>query len=266
MTRRQVVGGLTSSATAVLSFSLAPPGLAAEPVLAAEEGGRDAATVTTPERQPAGKCLLLPEAVEGPFYFDPKLERVDIREGKAGLAIELALKVVEGGSCQPINRARVDVWHTDALGVYSGYDGQGDSGNRSARGERYLRGTQFTDEAGKVSFTSIYPGWYPGRTPHIHVKVFLDSKTVLTGQIYFPDDLSRQVYAANAPYDKRPVADTSNKTDWLFKSAQKEGGGIILETKRDDEMLVASLDIAVSRDGRQASGGLKGFWRGLFGE
>lgn len=254
LTRRQVVSGLTGSATAMLGFSLVSPAL----------GAAEAEEDIRPIAQPAGRCKLLPEAVEGPFYFDPKLVRQDIREDQPGMPVALALTVIEGGSCQPIPKARVDVWHSDALGVYSGYERQGDHGS-SERGETHLRGTQFTDDQGKVKFISIYPGWYPGRTPHIHLKVFLDERTVLTGQIYFPDELSQQVYAAHAPYNKRPAADTSNKTDWLFKSASSEGGGIVLGTKRDDEMLVASLDIAVSRDGRQASGGLKGFWRGLFG-
>jgi protocatechuate 3,4-dioxygenase beta subunit len=199
-----------------------------------------------------GSCILLPQAVEGPYYFDPKAVRSDITEGRPGLPLRLALQVIEHGSCQPLAKARVDVWHADARGVYSGYPGQGDDRNISAKGETYLRGTQFTDADGKVLFKSIYPGWYPGRTPHIHVKAFLDEKTLVTAQVYFPDALSARIYRETKPYDNRPRADTDNASDFIFQAGQKDGGGIVLAIEEQPGTLTASLVMAVDRSGPAA--------------
>ena len=99
--------------------------------------------------------------VEGPFYFDPKLVRSDITEGKQGAPLSLTLQILEANDCAPVPDTRVDVWHTDALGLYSGYEQQQTG---SSEGETFLRGTRLTGGDGEVRFTTIYPGWYPGRT------------------------------------------------------------------------------------------------------
>ena len=112
----------------------------------------------------------------------------------------LILQIVEAKDCVPLQDARVDVWHADGLGLYSGYAGQ-DTG--SAKGETFLRGTQFSGADGDVRFNTIYPGWYPGRTPHIHFKAFIDNRNVITGQLYFPDHITEQVYATTPPYRER---------------------------------------------------------------
>jgi len=121
-------------------------------------------------------CVLTPEAGEGPFYLDPKLLRSDIISGQPGAPLQLALQVVRVGDCATLANARVDVWHADALGLYSGYEqqsGVGGVSTKAAAGQQYLRGTQFTDPAGNVQFRTIFPSWYGGRTPHVHFKVFL---------------------------------------------------------------------------------------------
>ena len=127
-------------------------------------------------------CRVQLEASAGPFYVDPGLVRRDIIEGRDGTPMTLRLQVVEA-DCAPIPGARVDVWQCDAAGVYSGVR----SGLADARGQSFLRGTQMTDAEGLAGFDTVFPGWYPGRTPHIHYKVFLSGRTVLTGQLYFPD-------------------------------------------------------------------------------
>jgi protocatechuate 3,4-dioxygenase beta subunit len=215
---------------------------------------------TTPAAQPPGTCTLFPQTTAGPFYFDPKLVRSEIAEGRPGLPLRLVLRVIESGPCTPITEARVDIWHADARGIYSGYAGQGDRRNISARNETYLRGTQMTDADGTAIFRTIYPGWYPGRTPHVHVKVFLDARTAVTGQIYFADALSARVYRERQPYAARPKADTTNASDFIFKSGDREGGGIVFAIKEESDLLVGSLAIAVDRRGaaRRAGGGLLG--------
>lgn len=165
----------------------------------------------------ADVCVITPETTEGPFYFDPALERRDITEGRPGLPTRVRLQIVDE-RCEPLPGARVDIWHCDAAGLYSGYPRQ--LGNVDTRGETFMRGTQFADNDGIVEFDTIYPGWYPGRTPHIHFKVFTDATTLLTGQLFFPDDVSRKVYATVAPYTERGNGpDTTNDRDGIARRA-----------------------------------------------
>ena len=148
-------------------------------------------------------CVLTPDAGEGPFYLDPKLLRSDITSGQPGAPLQLALQVVRSGDCATLANARVDVWHADALGLYSGYEqqsGVGGISTRTAVGQQYLRGTQFTDMAGNVQFRTIFPSWYGGRTPHVHFKVFLGGNEVVASQIFFPDEINKEVFAQWEPY------------------------------------------------------------------
>lgn len=236
LSRRQALRGLVLGAAGAR--------LATPPVSAAAE--------TTPAAQPQGTCTLFPQTTEGPYYFDPKLVRSEIAEGRPGLPLQLALRVIESGPCTPITDARVDIWHADARGVYSGYAGQGDRRTISTKNETYLRGTQMTDVDGTAIFRTIYPGWYPGRTPHIHVKVFLDTRTIVTGQIYFADALSARIYRERQPYAVRPKPDMTNAADFLFKTGEREGGGIIFAVKEEPDLLAGSLTIAVDRRGGAA--------------
>ena len=204
---------------------------------------------------PAGVCVLLPQAVAGPFYFDPKLVRSDISDGAEGVTVKLTLRVIEATACSPLANIRVDVWHADARGIYSGYSGQGDQRNVSAKGETYLRGTQLTDVDGIVTFLTVFPGWYPGRTPHIHVKAYLDGTSLVTGQIYFPDDISAKIYRDRKPYALRPVPDTTNARDAIFQDSQREGGGTVLAVSESGDTLNASLLIGVDKSGAAARKG-----------
>lgn len=154
-------------------------------------------------------CVLSPEMTEGPFFLDLDLLRADITEGRAGSPLALTLRVVDVASCTPIADAFVDVWHSDAAGVYSGF-GPG-------RGNTFLRGQQVTDRSGRVSFRTVYPGWYPGRAVHIHLKVRVGGRDVHTGQLFFDEAFTDQVYAS-APYDQRRSGRTFNSEDNIFAS------------------------------------------------
>ena len=129
-------------------------------------------------------CFLTPQSIEGPFYLDPRLVRAQIAEGRTGVPLRVDLRVIDGATCKPSERARVDIWHADAQGIYSGYQGQGDKQDISTVGQKFLRGTQITNSEGAVRFETIYPGWYTGRATHIHFKVLLDDRNVLTGQMF----------------------------------------------------------------------------------
>jgi len=230
VTRRQVLAGAASAASAVLVLR---PGTAQSgPAGAANPDG----TV----------CILTPEAMEGPFYFDPKLVRAGIAEGKAGAPLALTLTVTDAESCAALEDARVDIWHCDGLGVYSGYARQATG---AAEGETFLRGTQFTAADGRVRFDTIYPGWYPGRTPHIHFKVILDDKDLVTGQLYFPDSVSDHVYATHSPYrERKQERDTMNANDFIF--LEQRGADTLADTEETGGSYRASLVIGINREGR----------------
>jgi protocatechuate 3,4-dioxygenase beta subunit len=193
----------------------------------------------------AKMCVLTPEAVEGPFYFDPKLVRTDITEGHRGAPLALTLQVVAAADCAPIASARVDLWHADALGMYSGYRGQGDEGV-ATRGQTFLRGTQVTGADGKAQFATIYPGWYPGRTPHIHFKVLLDERSLVTGQLYFPDEVSTRIYSGNTPYRERKATRdiVSNEEDFIF--AEQGGADTLVSVTEEGGSYRAALIIGVA--------------------
>lgn len=160
-------------------------------------------------------CILSPEETLGPYFIDVGLARSDIREDRTGVELRLALQLVDVDGCTPIRDAVVNIWHCDAVGVYSGFPNQ--PGGIDATGETFLRGFQMTDANGRVEFTTVYPGWYTGRTPHIHVRVHLDSTTVLVTQVYFPETVTDAVYT-QAPYDTRPTRDTTNTEDSIARN------------------------------------------------
>lgn len=188
----------------LLATLAAAPVLTAPLVLRAQDAGLITGNV----------CLVQPATTEGPFYVDPELVRQDITEGRPGVPLVLRLQVVSA-DCAPITGARVDIWHSDAGGLYSGVRAP----NGDTRGETFLRGTQFADAAGVVRFDTIYPGWNPGRTPHVHYKVFVDDRTLLTSQLFFPDAASDAVYTQIAPYAARGRADTPNTADFIARRA-----------------------------------------------
>jgi protocatechuate 3,4-dioxygenase beta subunit len=191
----------------------------------------------------AGTCTLTPETIAGSTWFDAAAVRSDIRNGRPGVPLELAFRVEKAAGCAPLPNAVVDLWQCDALGVYSGFaqakpgrggspggkDRYGDAESLATDTDRWLRGTQVTDPTGVVTFRSIYPGWYPTRTAHLHVKVHLDSSTVLTTQLFFDDAVSDEIYAANDPYRQHPGRDTRNARDAFYQPTAQlhlaQGGG-----------------------------------------
>ena len=122
-TRRQALCNLT--------FGAASTGMLIQTAHAKPGGGPFASTAVN---NPAGVCVLLPQAVAGPFYFDPKLVRSDISEGVAGAPVKLTLRVIEAKACSLLANVRVDIWHADARGIYSGYSGQGDQRKHLGKG------------------------------------------------------------------------------------------------------------------------------------
>jgi len=183
-------------------------------------------------------CVLTPEQTEGPYYIADEKVRRNITEGKLGTPLTLNLSVVDSSTCRPIKGAVVDIWHADASGVYSGF-GEG-TGNRT-----FMRGLQKTDAKGVATFRTIYPGWYRGRTVHIHVKVHLGGNVAHTGQLYFPDAVTDAAYK-KLPYRKRPGRDTRNATDFVFRNGGRKSL-LTVRRKKNAAGYVGTITMGVQR-------------------
>jgi protocatechuate 3,4-dioxygenase beta subunit len=142
--------------------------------------------------------------------------------------------VVDVSSCRAIRGAAVDIWHCDAAGAYSGVQGSD---------ETFLRGIQRTDARGVAVFRTIYPGWYPGRTPHIHVKVALGGNVVHTGQLYFPEAVTDAVYS-RPPYNRRPGRSTRNAADAIYRNGGRRS---TLKLTRNRSGYVGAIAMGVQR-------------------
>ena len=165
--------------------------------------------------QAATKTCAPTQAIEeGPYYLTDTPTRSDVTDGQAGKAITLSFTVLDT-SCKPIKNARVDIWYANAQGVYSGVGNQGDDLGAGVNSGRFLRGTQYSNAKGVVTFKGIYPGWYPARTIHIHEKIWVGGKQVLTTQTYFTDKQNAAVMATS-PYNKRGAQRVTNTTDMVL--------------------------------------------------
>src|SRR3954463_1064366 len=161
-------------------------------------------------------CVLTPELTEGPYYVDGEKLRRNITEGKPGLALQLDLKVVNASTCKVVKNAAVDIWHCDASGAYS-------SAVANNPGTNFLRGVQKTNAKGIATFKTIYPGFYPGRAVHVHVKVHVGGNVVHTGQLFFPAAVTSAIYA-KVPYSGHgTIPDTPNAADSIYRNGGSKG-------------------------------------------
>jgi protocatechuate 3,4-dioxygenase beta subunit len=179
----------------------------------------------------AASCAVTPEQTEGPYYIDVDKIRADIREDREGTPLRVAVRVVDKDGCTPIKDAILEIWHCDAGGLYSGFEAASQGGGGARDDKRYLRGAQTTNADGIAVITTIYPGWYRGRTVHIHAKVALTNTELLTTQLYFDDATTDRVFAA-APYSANPDRDTRNDDDGIFRNettmtVSEDGNGYV---------------------------------------
>jgi protocatechuate 3,4-dioxygenase beta subunit len=220
----------------ILAGAVAVGGLKTAESLSATD---DDASSTGPAGVASGavSCVLAPEQTEGPYYLDDHKVRRNITEGRPGAPLTLRLTVVDVSTCKPIKGAAVDVWHCDAGGVYSGTSVQG------TEDERFLRGIQRTDANGLALFQTLYPGWYSGRTVHIHVMVHIGGNVVHTGQLYFSDTLTDTVYK-RSPYKRRPNRTTRNLADSIYRNGGKRS---TLKLRKRGTGYIGSITMGVQR-------------------
>lgn len=195
-------------------------------------------------------CIVRPAQTEGPYFVDEKLNRTDIRSDpsdgsvKPGTPLRLVFRVsrVSNNACAPLAGVVVDVWHCDAAGIYSDVR---DPGFNTA-GKKFLRGYQQTDASGAAQFTTIFPGWYQGRTVHIHFKIRNNPATPgagfdFTSQLYFDDALVDQVLA-QPPYSGKGPRTMKNSGDSIFRSG---GAQLIPAVVKEGPGYAATFDIGL---------------------
>jgi protocatechuate 3,4-dioxygenase beta subunit len=206
---------------------------------------RPTGTAATPS------CVVRPQQTEGPYFVDEQLNRSDIRSDpsdgsvKEGVPVRLVFHVsrIVGSACTPLSGAVVDVWQCDALGVYS--DVQDINGLFDTRGKKFLRGYQMADVRGTAQFIAIYPGWYPGRTVHIHFKIRTDPPAQrsfeFASQLYFDDSITDQVHG-QAPYATKGQRSVKNDRDYIFRAG---GNQLMLLLTEDVQGYVGTFDIGL---------------------
>jgi protocatechuate 3,4-dioxygenase beta subunit len=193
-------------------------------------------------------CVAVPELTEGPFFVDEHLDRSDIRSDPTDksvcpgvpLALTLNLARIVKDNCEPLAGAAVDLWHCDAIGRYS------DVGD--TLGKKFLRGSQVSDATGRVHFTTIYPGWYPGRTVHIHFKVRASAANGkqfdFTSQFFFDDKLTDGLFQ-QPPYAQRGPRSHRNPDDDIYLDG---GNSLVLTPQKHADTLAATFDLALKLD------------------
>jgi protocatechuate 3,4-dioxygenase beta subunit len=201
-------------------------------------------------------CVVTPEQTEGPYFIDHQLNRSDLRTDpssgvvKAGVPLSLKLTVSTIGSagCLPLQGAVVDVWHCDAAGAYSFEGGASSAGQtRGANAERpFLRGYQVTGADGSVQFSTIYPGWYPGRAVHVHFKIRTPlasgRRHEFVSQLYFDNAVTSKIHSRK-PYAIPGRQALKNEEDGLFR---RDGGQqLMLPVSEVGNGVATSFDIVL---------------------
>ena len=211
-------------------------------------GCSDSAASSDPA-DPSSSCLVRPELTEGPYYVDEELQRSDIRSDPSDgtirpgaiLALTFNVSSAATSTCSPLAGAIVDVWHCDALGVYS--DVSDPSFNTA--GKKFLRGYQVTGSDGVARFTTIYPGWYQGRAVHIHFKIrsgaTAGSAYEFTSQLFFDDSLTDRVHAAE-PYASKGQRTLRNSGDGIYNGG---GAQLVLDVEETADGYAATFNIAL---------------------
>ncbi|HEY3127357.1 MAG TPA: twin-arginine translocation pathway signal protein [Candidatus Limnocylindria bacterium] len=242
LSRREVLALLGESG-AVLLAACAPGVLATPSPTTAAQPTNAAATAAASSAATLPSCIVRPAVTQGPYFVDEKLNRSDIRSDPttgavkdgAPFALTFLVSRVTGSACAALSGATVDIWHCDALGVYS--DATDPSFN--TKGQKFLRGYQTTDATGKALFTTIYPGWYQGRAVHIHFKI-RTATSEFTSQLFFEDALNTLVFA-QLPYSQKGTqAVMKNAADGIYKSQ------LLLAVTKNGNAYAATFDIGLA--------------------
>ncbi len=202
---------------------------------------------------PDAACVKTRTETEGPFpTMNPAAYQiVDIKGNRTGIPfkIEISFKNINS-NCGPAPGLIVDIWHCDKDGYYSEYGGAGNPfQTKDMRNEHFLRGRQITDANGVASYTSIFPGWYQGRSTHIHVHVYTDKgKSILITQIAFPESSNSAVVQVNAStangYTKGMSGYTYNAQDGEFSDGVSDEMSTVTGSVAAGYLLTHTINVA----------------------
>lgn len=240
LSRREVLTLLGSAGAATFLSACTPPMLGDGP-----SGKPDSGGAAAPAADLSTGCVVRPALAEGPLFVEEDLNRSDIRPDPSngqiseGTQLDLTFHIssVANSLCTPLAGSQVDIWHCDADGIYSDTSQLG----MNSVGQRFLRGFQISDESGVVKFTTIYPGWYPGRAVHIHFKMRSSDGYDFTSQLFFDDALSDTIFA-KAPYNSRGERSVRNSDDGIFS---RSGGQLMLVPEKVDNGYAATFEVAL---------------------
>lgn len=190
-------------------------------------------------------CVVRPELTEGPLFVDEGLDRSDIRldpsnnQVSEGIQFDLTFRIssVAGTDCTSLAGVKVDIWHCDALGVYSDTNQLG----MDTVGQKFLRGYQLTNNDGIAKFTTIYPGWYEGRAVHIHFKIRNEEGYEFTSQLFFDEALNDEVFQ-NAPYASKGNGRIRNENDGIYRQS---GDQLLLNVEKVATGYAATFDVGL---------------------
>lgn len=242
-----------SSGAAELAATFSTPGshsltakYAGSTDYAASTSSAVSVTVTAP-----AACSETFEGEEGPYFVDDSatgylrsniVTNLDGTNEQTGIPLSLTIYVYDAkNNCAAIQGVQVDIWHCNARGVYSA------EASESTTGQSWLRGYQITDSTGKVQFTTIIPGWYQGRTTHIHLRLRStydesDNSGTNTMQLFFDQTLVDTIDTTIAPYSSEGKNSTTNASDRVY-SQQEEGTTLMTMTGNTTDGYTASFNV-----------------------
>lgn len=205
----------------------------------------DKASYPDPFTGALSACALVASTTEGPCTTSSDLDREDISEGLSGLPLRLALKVVDA-SCEPLEGAVVKIWHTNAEGSYSGQTPNNGMclKQSSYSAQDFFRGVQTTDSAGEVYFDTCFPGWYRGRAVHIHFQVKNGGTSYRVSQLFFPEDITKSIFADHEEYAAYGQPDTVFSNDNIMAgipSASRDRHLLTVARMTDGVMLASKV-------------------------
>jgi protocatechuate 3,4-dioxygenase beta subunit len=229
LSRRDMISRSLRSA-AGLGLSALAAGSLAQPAFGQETEAEEKPSINDLNYLGNEVCVLTCTQTLGPCYSANPPVRQDITSGKIGMPVKLGFRVVDT-TCTPVPNATVDIWHTDVAGAYSALAGFCANGDPNAPGQNFLRGVQPVDADGWAYFDSIYPGWYPGRTTHIHATIRVGGQARVTTQFYFWDKVSEYIYRNHPLYRHRPARNTTNRTDNILGGSMIRMTPYVLGTK-----------------------------------
>lgn len=209
----------------------------------------------------AAACTLDPEATEGPYWVSGELIRQDLLTGEKGPITHLDINVIDTTGCKPVTDAYVEMWGTNATGVYTGVQARGNGdGSKSAITTNALRGLQPTGANGTATFITLIPGHYVGRANHLHTIIHhgatkLPNNTISggtishVGQFYIEQNFLAKV-EATSPYNTNKQAQTLNSQDFLFNMGKQGGDDPVMKISlignKVEDGLYATIDVGVN--------------------